>query len=344
MFSNSKKFLGIDLGSTSIKLVELYKKHGIPTLSTYGYAEKPAQENIRLTGESKDQIDQIVTLLKRLYRKSGAESLEAVTGLPNFSVFNSTIIVPAMKRKDLEPAIKWEAKKFIPLPIDEVIMDWKIIETVKVDGIPKYRILLTVVARDLAKKYIQVFKQAELELLAMETEAFALARALIGRDPSPVMIVDASAVSTDIIVVEKGIPILNRSIDVGGVTLTQAIANSLGVDFKRADQFKRDIGMSGSSKVPKLIETMIKPVIDEINYSLNLYQSQVKKRVEKIILSGGSAYLPSFDKYLSKTINLKVVIGDPWARIAYPVDLKPALQEVAPRFSVAIGLALRELE
>ena len=344
MFSRSRKILGVDLGSTSIKLVELSKKGRFPVLSTYGYIERPLEKSLRLTENAKDAIPKMVSLLKRLYKTSGASSYEVVTALPNFAVFNSTIIVPAMKTKELQAAIVWEAKKFIPLPIEDVILDWKIIETVVTEGIQKYRILLTVAAKELVKKYMEVFGEADLKLLALETEAFALARSLIGKDPSPVMIVDASAISTDIIVVERGIPILNRSIDVGGVILTRAIANALGVDFKRADQFKRDVGMSGESKVPKLIETIIKPIVDEANYSLNLYQSQVKKTIEKIILSGGSAFLPNFDNYLAKTLNLKVIVGDPWARIAYPADLKPALEEVAPRFAVAIGLALRELE
>ena len=344
MFSKPKKFLGIDLGSTSIKLVELYKKGKIPILSTYGYVERPMEENLQLDEKTEETTPKIADLLKKLYKATGATAYEAVSALPNFSVFNSTIVMPVMKEKELRQAINWEAKKIIPLPIEDVVLDWKIIETFKADDTQKHRILLTVAAKNLVKKYMDVFKQADLGISALETEAFALARSLTGKDPSPVMIVDASAMTTDIVVVEKGIPVLNRSIDVGGVTLTRAIASALGVDFKRADQFKRDVGMSGGTTIPKLIETMIKPVIDEINYSLNLYQSQVKRSIEKVVLSGGSAYLPNFDKYLEKVINLKVIIGDPWARIAYPAELKPALEEVAPRFAVTIGLALRGLE
>ena len=344
MFFKDRKVLGIDLGSTSIKLVELSKKGKFPVLSTYGYIERPMEKSLRLTENVEEAIPKMVSLLKKLYKAAGASSYEVVTALPNFAVFNSTIIVPAMKTKELQAAVTWEAKKFIPLPIEDVILDWKIIEIITDERTQKYRILLTVAAKEFVKKYMEVFKEANLKLLALETEAFALVRALIGKDPSPVMIVDASAMSTDIIIVEKGVPILNRSIDIGGVVLSRAIANALGVDFKRADQFKRDVGMSGESKVPKLIETMIKPIIDEVKYSLNLYQSQVKKTIEKIVLSGGSAFLPNFDNYLAETLNLKVIIGDAWARIAYPADLKPALEEVGPRFAVAIGLALRELE
>ncbi|MCX6741038.1 MAG: pilus assembly protein PilM, partial [Candidatus Parcubacteria bacterium] len=308
--------------------------------------------------------------------------------------------LPVMSKKELSQAIQWEAKKVVPMPLEEVILDWEIIEEIKTDGTmvsrspiaaPQltetplvklekenidgsllnqntsglggisnpssidvssttskerrlYRVLLTAASRSLVKKYVEIFRLANLQLLAIETEAFALARALVGKDEATTMIIDSSAVTTDIVIIEKGIPVLNRSIDVGGVTLTRAIANILNIDFKRAEQFKRDVGLAGTSKIPGIIEQALKPVVEEINYSLNLYQNKAGQTIEQVILSGGSAYLPNLDTYFAKLLNVKVIIGDPWSRIAYPADLKPALQEVAPRFAVAIGLALRQVE
>ncbi len=81
-----------------------------------------------------------------------------------------------------------------------------------------------------------------------------------------------------------------------------------------------------------------------MNYSLNLYQTQAGKKVERVILSGGSAYLPNLVDYFEKILKVKVMIGNPWSRIAYPAELKPALDEIAQRFVVAIGLALRGVE
>ena len=342
-FGAKPSFLGVDLGSTSIKLVEIKKEQGVPVLVTYGYAERAMGETVK--GDAKEVFKKTVALLKKLYKQAGVTSYRAVTALPNFSVFNSVITLPVMKQKELDAAVRWEAKKFIPMPIEDVILDWRIIDTVDVNGKRKnYRILLTAASRSLVKNYVEIFKQADLELIALETESFALSRSLIGKSQAPAMIIDTSAITTDIIIIEKGAPALNRSIDVGGVTISQAIANSLNIDFKRAEQFKRDIGMSGTSKIPKIIEGILKPVIDEIQYSLKLYQSQAGKTIEKVVLSGGSAYLPNLAEYFSSVLTTKILIGDPWARVAYPEELKPALQEVAPRFAVAIGLALRQLD
>jgi len=397
-FGKKTSYLGIDLGTTSIKLVELTKENGVPTLLTYGYAERPLDDVIR---NNPDKVKQeSINLLARIYKNSGAVSFRATTALPNFSVFTSVISLPVMPKKELAEAIRWEAKKFIPISLDDVVLDWEIIEE-KVDGgkniseeredgketkpedaksrdktfteavmgeaqAPSakeeksqetknetvlikptkkiYRILLTAASKKLVQRYIDIFKAADLQLLSLETEAFALSRALVGRDEAVSMVIDTSAVTTDIIIIENGLPILNRSIDVGGVTLTRAIANALKIDFRRAEQFKRDIGLNGESKIPAIIEQTFKPVVDEINYSLNLYQNQTGRLIEKIVLSGGSAYLNNLSNYLSNILKVNVLIGDPWTRISYPSELRPALEEIAPRFAVAIGLALRQLE
>jgi len=336
-------FLGIDLGTTSIKLVEFTTEKGVPKLVTYGYAERIVADIAK--DDSDVILDKVAALLKKLYTECGINSYKAVTALPNFSVFNSVITLPMMSKKELNSAVRWEAKKFVPLPIEDVILDWRIIDQIEVGKKKKnYRILLTAAAKSLVQRYVEIFKKANLQLLSLETEAFALTRSLLGKSQTTTMIIDTSAVTTDIIIIEKGVPALNRSIDVGGITITRAIANSLNISFDRAEQFKRDIGMAGSSKIPEVISGILKPVIDEMNYSKKLYEDQSGKVIEQIILSGGSAYLPNLTDHFSKALNIKVLIGDPWARISYPEELKPALHEVAPRFAVAIGLGLRGLK
>ncbi|MDA2936544.1 type IV pilus assembly protein PilM [Patescibacteria group bacterium AH-259-L05] len=338
-----KSFLGVDVGSTSIKLVELEQRGSMPVLKTYGYAERSIGDIVK--GDPKVILDRVAALLKKLYIKAGIETFKAVTALPNFSVFNSVITLPVMNKKEMGAAVKWEAKKFIPMPIEDVVLDWRIIDTIAVDKKRKnYRILLTAASKNLVKRYVEIFKRADLQLLSLETEAFALGRSMLGKSKAVTMIIDTSAVTTDIIVIDNNVPALNRSIDVGGITISRAIANALRIDFSRAEQFKRDIGMSGSSKIPTIISSILKPVIDEMQYSLKLYQDQSGKTIEQVILSGGSAYLPNLPEHFSKVLNVRVVIGDPWVRVAYPQELKPALEEVAPRFAVAVGLALREIK
>lgn len=354
IFSKKASFLGVDLGSTSIKIVELKKEKGVPTLVTYGYVERAGGDIVR--GKPEEVREKTVEILKKLCQKAGVTTDQAITALPNFSVFSSIVILPVVPLKDLKEAIFWKAKKILPLPLEEVVLDWKILEKITTEkeesltsessSLKKkenYRILITAASKNLVNQYIEIFQKANLQLRSLETEAFALSRVLVGKDPSTIMIIDISAVSTDIIIVEKMVPIFNRSIDIGGVALTRAIAQSLNIDFKRAEQFKRDIGINNHSPIPSLIEKNIKPVVDEIQYSLNLFYSQTGKTVEKIVLSGGSSFLKNLPEYLSQQLKIKVLVSNPWKRIAYPQDLEPVLNEIAPRFAVAIGLALREL-
>jgi type IV pilus assembly protein PilM len=124
--------------------------------------------------------------------------------------------------------------------------------------------LLTAAPKNLVKRYIEIFTAAEIQIVSLETEAFALERALIGLDKSSVMIVDMGALATDISVIQEGIPLLNRSIDVGGDTITKAIANSLNINIERAEQFKRDFGLSVS-------ETSATKIRRKINQSRKLF-------------------------------------------------------------------------
>jgi len=360
LFSNKKSYLGVDIGNNGIKMVELAASAGRARLATYAYAE--VGTNLTHSSSLADQ-HKVAAIIKKIYSEAKVSSRKTIAALPNFSVFSSIISLPLMSKKELSQAISWEAKKFVPLPIEDMVLDWRPlvkkedkdkdkgeIKEAAVDKLKKkeefQKILITAAPKDLVERYINVFKLANLELLAMETESFALERSLIGHDNAVIMIVDLGAFSSDISIVENGIPILSRSIDVGGGTITQAIARSLNIEQKRAEQFKRDIGFSSQSlnSVPKIIENTISPIINEIKYSFDLFQGRKDAGVvEKIILTGGSSVLPGLIDYLNEILQIKVYVGDPWARIIYPVELKSILQELGPSFAVSVGLAMREI-
>ncbi len=344
LFSKEKNYLGVDLGRGSIKVVELENDKGKPKLVTYGYIDKGVDF---VKDDSRDKIEEAAFLLKEVCQKAHVSTSQAVSSLPGFSVFSSVINLPSMPEKDLVSAIHWEAKKFIPLPIEEVVLDWKMLEGPinKKEEKKNFKILLTAASRSLVKKYLEIFRLADLALMSLETESFVLSRSLVGDDPATIMICDLGARVSDIIIVEKGIPVLNRSFNVGGEAITKSISSNLNIDLKRAEQFKIDIGLSEQSEgvIPKVIEQVLTSAINEINYTVELYQSQSVSKIEKIILTGGSAFLPNLPSYFSKITGLKTFVGDPWSKIIYPIELKPVLEELGPKLAVAIGLAMREI-
>lgn len=358
-------YLGVDIGTSSIKLVDFKNEGGRPKLVTYAFLERPTNI-IKL--DSVQEQGQMSASLRELVKQSRAGSDRVIAALPSFAVFSSIVSLPVMPRKDLYAAVRWEAKKFVPMPIEDMVLDWRLLKDkehggpassekhestegsaaggVDEHGPKNLRVLLTAAPKSLVKRYIDIFRNANLHLASLETESFALERSLLGGDQGSYMIVDIGAVATTITITVNGIPLLNRSIDVGGDTITKAIANSLNVDLQRAEQFKLDVGMgmqSGTSQIPRAIEFVVTSVVNEIRYVFNLFRNQGEKPIEKIILAGGSAFLANLPDYLATTLNIKVYIGDPWARVVYPVDLKPALDEIGPRFAVAIGLGMREI-
>jgi type IV pilus assembly protein PilM len=377
LFSSPTSYLGVDIGTSSIKMVELENFKNQARLKTYGYAD--VSINI-LSSAVEQNNDKIAKYINEIAQKSNVQTRQVVAALPTFSVFNFIINLPPMPKKDLSAAIKWEAKKFIPVPLEEMILDWKILNKKKLketkifkkestkgqddasknksaeddDGVVRstgksdenYRILLTAAPKNLVARYIDIFKRAKFNLLSLETEAFAMARSLLGNDMSTVMIVDIGATAADICIIEEGVPVLNRGIDTGGEFITKTIMNSLNVNKDRAEQFKRDFGLSssdGSQNIPDVIQKSLNSIINEIKYVFELYQRQQDKNIEKIILTGGSSFLPNLPQYLSQLLNMQVIIGDPWDRIVYPLDLKPILEEMGPRMSISIGLAMRDI-
>ena len=347
--SSTNSFLGVDIGTSSIKIVELAKEKGQARIVTYGFSD-----NMEAKGEDwQSDIKYVARAINKIREKAKVKSNRAVTALPTFSVFSSIINLSNVTQKDISSAVYWEAKKVIPLPLDEMILDWKKIdekgnEDKKEKANKNIKVLLTGAPRTLVKKYIETFKEAKINLLSLETETFSLIRSLLGNDTSTVLLVEIGATTTDVSIVDQSIPILNRSIDIGGNTITSSISEQLKIGPERAEQFKYDLGItaieSEEDVVPKTIIDTISPIINEIKYMLNLFQNKNESQVEKIILSGGSSLLPNFVNYLTKILNMNVIIGDPWSRISYPVELKPVLAEIGPKLAVAIGLAMREKE
>ncbi|MFH1745318.1 MAG: type IV pilus assembly protein PilM, partial [bacterium] len=342
LFTSINSYLGVDIGSSNIKIVELAKDNERPRLLTYGFSEDIKnfdwQKNVKTTAQ----------IINKICDEAGVSTKSAIAALPTFSVFSSVLNLSNVNKRELSSAIHWEAKKVIPLPLDEMILDWQEIKDGANNKNNNIKVLLTGAPRTLINKYIEIFKEARINLLSLETETFSLIRSILGNDKSRAALVEIGAGTTDVSIVDKGIPMFNRSINVGGMTITKALSRNLNITTERAEQFKYDLGISSidshEGNVPKIIIETVSPIVNEIKYALSLYEKKNKGKVDKIILSGGSSLLPNLPNYLSKILNIKVVIGDPWSRIQYHQDLRPLLNEIGPGMSVAVGLALRNMD
>lgn len=282
--SNKISYLGVDIGTSSIKIVELANDHGRPRLVTYGFSERRLEDM-----DKQPTPEELAAAIIEVCGKSRTTSKKVVTALPNFSVFTSIITLPYLSKKELASAITWEAKKLIPTPLEDIILDWKIVaELDPVDSLaapaddtqankplskifskPKknLKILLTGASKNLVKKYISIFASSRLSLLSLETENFALIRSLIGSDKSTIMVIDLGASTSSIAVVSEGVPILTRSLELGGLMITRAISTSLNVNLDRAEQFKKDLSLdaeTAENALPQTVERAFAGILNEI--------------------------------------------------------------------------------
>lgn len=353
----TNSLIGVDIGTSSIKLVELsHEPNNVARLVTYGFVDQ-IKRDIRSTVQEDTAF--MAEQIKSVMAKTHFTTNVAIAALPTYAVFTSLISLPFMNDEELDSAIHWEARKIIPLPLDEIVLDkqilnWNSEEAKKKNAKhPEFlKILITGAAKETVKRYSEIFQLSGLTLSSLETEMFALSRALVGDDPAEIMIVEIGATTTDIVIVQNGIPFLSRTIETGGSALTRAIVSSLNISERRAEQLKRDIGIIAfdeqNAGVPKILEGALEPLVHEIKYTFNLYKDlsirpsdTATGNIEKVIVTGGTALMPNFVTYLSQLLQTRVIIGDPWARVAYPDDLRPVLAGIGSKFSVALGLALR---
>lgn len=342
-FSNSdNSFLGIDIGDSSLKMVELKKKGKKIYLTNYAFSE-----NINDVKFTKiDDTAYLAKAINKICQESGIKAKHATASLPTFAVFSSIINLSGVDKKNLAEAVADEARKVIPLPLEEMKIDFKLMPNMS--GTDKFnsRVFLTGSPKKLVRKYIDIFKQANLQLSNLETETFSLVRSLLGADKSTVMIVEVGANSTDISVIKESIPVLNRSLEICGSSITRDLAQVMGLEFTQAEQFKIDLALTekNNASLPPVVIKTITPILSEIEYMIDFFNMSNQGKIEKIILSGGGSLLAGFAEYLSEKLDMQVIVGDPFSRVFYADELKPVINEVGPKLAVAVGLALRDIE
>jgi len=348
LFSSTSEnsFLGIDIGDSSLKMVELVKKNKKIVLNNYGFSENLSKTKFT----AMEDPQSLAKIINKVKSDIGITCNKATVSLPSFAVFSSVINLYNVNKKNIAEYVNEEARKVIPIPLEEMVLAWELISQGKNDGAAdnNTKIFLTGSPKKLIKRYINIVSASKMELANLETETFSLIRSLLGDDKATTMIVDLGANSTDICIVKESIPYLNRSINVCGSTITEAISQKLGLSYNKAEQLKYDLGVSmingSDADVPKIILDAIKPIVNEIRYMLDLFRSSNNESVEKIILTGGGSLLINLANYLESALNIRVVVGDPWFRISCPPELRPVLAEIGPKMAVAVGLALRSIK
>lgn len=352
LFSQPKQFFGLDISGTSVKVAELKQGQSKAQLVAYGGMVLPAGS---MQSDSAVDLQNVSNAVREVVRKAKIQAVDCVAALPGSGVFTSIITLPNMPRNELAESIKWQAKQYVPSPLEEVILDWHVVGEIKSPGHAtaptapgtEIEVMLIAAPTTLVQKYVKIITDAGFKPAALEIEPLSLARSVVGVRTAPVIVLDIGQAGSEISIVENGVVRLNRSTTAGGGALTRAISQALGIDANRAEQFKRDFGLREDKlegQVPKAVKPVLDTLTAEIRRSIEFFRDQPNTVGElgEIIVVGGTARMPEFLSLLSATFGLEAKIGDPWANVNYPSSLKDQLADLAPSFAVTVGLAMRE--
>ncbi len=346
----SKSCLGIDIGASSIKIVEISSFAKRKKLKNYVEftipSETPALKTFQ--GESLTlSSDRASEILEALLKEAKIKEKKSAFSLPDFSTFFTSFSLPPMSREEVPQAIEFEARHYIPVPLSEVTFDWQIIEKKEIFPGVELKVLLVAVPNKVLASYQRAANLIQIELKSMEAEVFGLIRSSIPKAlaKEPICLVDIGWQSTSVSIVEKEILRLSHSFDVSSQSLTRSLSKELSVDLKEAEELKTKYGLDPKRKdIAQILLSQIDSLVFEIEKICRNYYQKEGRNVNHVIIAGGTATLFGLRDYLESKMKKKIILADPFSSISFPASLKERLKELGPSFAVAVGVALMGLE
>lgn len=344
-----QKMVGIDIGTASVKIVELSRWGQGKTLENYGEIKSVSlyKEPFRNVERGSYLLSNyfVSRAIRAVLDEAKIKTRAAIFAIPDFSTFCTSFELPPMSAKELPEAVYYNASKFIPLPATETTLDWKLVSGTPGQKQSPLKVFLVAIPNQTVQDYQKVAQMAGLDLYAVEAEAIGLSRALVRGNRGCICLIDIGVQSTTINIVDKQNMKKSYSIDFAGSQLTYAIASALGLGHTEADELKNKQGLIFSKEsISKTLYLLIDPLLMEVKKILGSFYQEEGKEVDFIYLTGGTASLPGLVDYFSEVLKKKTEIPNCFSDLLHPPILDKTLEEIAPRFSVATGVALGGLD
>ncbi len=350
--SKKKKFLGIDIGTSSTRVVELSysEKGGNVVLENYGEkTNKISKEDLYSGPIKKDFIpssEEVAGDIKKILSSAEIKNRKASFSIPSFATFFTVFKVPVKPEEDITSAIQFEAKQHIPFPIEEVDLDWSVIEESETKDKTWSKVLLVAVPKKTISKYKEIAKKAEVEFLSIEPEVFSLSRAsAVGGDSNKVLqFIDIGIQSTTISIVENGVIKSTHNSDFSEREIARNLVSKLGVSYNEADEMRRNIGFIEGTKEGDVMCEHLDVLVKESKQITDNFLRTENKQVQKNLLYGGPVMSPGLEDFIKTKTGRETCVSNPFLDFSYPSELKEVLKEIGPRYAIAAGLALRNRE
>lgn len=346
---DSGKALGIDIGSSSIKAIQLSRKKGRAQLDTYGeislgpYVGKEVGQPARLP------VDKTAEVLTDLLKEANITAKNCGVSIPFDVSLVSIIEMPDLGRKKLNEMIPLEARKYVPGNISDMFLDWLIMPQEKKRSAgnepEKVSVLVVAIHNEAIKRYQEIIKKAGLNLGFIELEMFSTIRSVSEEGSgSSEMIIDIGASKTKVYIVDNNSIRKTHIVGTGSQNVTRAISTSGDLSLTRAEEIKREEGLLTQGEVTKNASLVMNNIFSEAKRALAEYETANRTSVDKVILTGGGSSIQNLLTIAEPFFKTKTVLSEAFSKIETPAFMEEVLKKASPEFTVSIGLALRMLE
>ncbi|MBX4197091.1 type IV pilus assembly protein PilM [Candidatus Saccharibacteria bacterium] len=343
ILSGVSEFFGLDIGTSSIRIVQLRGTGAVKTLDRYGSA--PVAGAVAMSDSKADQ-QKLAQAIVQLCKQAGITTKNVAVGIPSNRVFTTVVDMEKLSQSELAKTIRYQADSFIPTPLAESKIDWALLGDSPKDP-TKVEVLLSSVNNTYIESRLDMLENAGFNVIAFEPDTFAVVRSIVAPEAAaPQMVLDVGARSSDLIVVVNGAPRLSRSIPVGSEAIIRSAVAGLGVDAAQATQFVYKFGVSRDKlegRVYNAIINVVDNLVAEIEKSIKFFQGRYPSlKLERVIATGGASTLPEFPLYVANKFGVNVEIGNAWRNVSFPASRQNELLSISNHFAVACGLAERK--
>jgi type IV pilus assembly protein PilM len=356
-FFRSKELIGVDIGSQNIRIVKLKHSGNKWTLVNLVKDTIPQESISSISPEERKSV--IIDKLKKLISSARVDTKKTCSSISGGSVIIRYVVFPKLSPQELSQTIAYEAEPYIPFSINEVNLGFHIVGDVEEEGQKKMETILVASKKEFLREHIEILRAAGLQPTIIDIDALALSNSLEVNNYLPsdatVLALNIGASLTNLIIVENGILKIARDIFIGGNNFTQAVQQTMGVDFATAEEMKKTYGLitpqektieakDEKFRVGGALASVYRDLVFEIQRSIDYYLARSpEKSIYKVYLTGGSAVLKNIDANLSNELHLPVEVFNPLSNIEVAPHIQPFVENIesAVQLSVAIGLGLR---
>jgi type IV pilus assembly protein PilM len=340
--------VGIDVGSASIKVVQLEEQKGVLTLTTYGeiqlgpFAGKSVGESVTLTPHQEQEA------LVDVFRESAITAKRAVFAVPLSASFVTSAIIDAGQNSDISAMVRVEARKVIPASLTELTLDWAEVASGETKSV-ETEVLIAAIQNSALSRFKTLMQFVNLPETPSEIECFSTIRALHTQSDDHLGIIDIGASTTKLYIVKKGILVRMHRTRVGGDVVTRKIASMQEVDFQEAEIRKREVGSGSVSDkdsldIKRVHDSVYERPFRELAQVIREYEEKNGVELDKIYLTGGATLFSGIEQLLKTLLGREITKTNAFTKVSYPAFMQDTIASIAPSFSVALGAALRSFE